>query len=251
MATSDSTSKSTAAAGESAAAESAAATVTQLTSRYTDALDMARIVHADQVRKGTPIPYLTHLMDVSSAVLEYGGTEDQAIAGLLHDAAEDGGGEARLAEIRAEFGDGVADIVADLSDSLTEDPTKKAPWLERKSAYLAHLFEASEASLLVCAADKLDNVLAMRLDHRKVGAALWKRFNSTPKREGQLWYHLVIAETFEDRLRTGRAAELAKELRYQVDQLWEDVIRVESVSRAELEGELGGFRASVAAASKH
>ncbi|MFM8862848.1 MAG: HD domain-containing protein [Acidimicrobiia bacterium] len=250
MATSDSTSKSTAAAGESAT-ESAAVTVTQLTSRYTDALEMARIVHADQVRKGTPIPYLTHLMDVSSAVLEYGGTEDQAIAGLLHDAAEDGGGEARLAAIRAEFGDGVADIVADLSDSLTEDRTNKAPWLERKSAYLAHLLDASEASLLVCSADKLDNVLAMRLDHRKVGAALWNRFNSEPKREGQLWYHLVIAETFEDRLRSGRAAELARELRYQVDQLWEDVIRVESVSRAELEGELGGFRASVAAASNH
>jgi len=221
---------------------------TQLTRRYTDALDMARIIHGSQVRKGTTIPYLAHLMDVSSIVLEYGGTEDEAIAGLLHDAAEDGGGEPVLVAIREKFGDAVAAIVADLSDSMTEDESDKEPWPERKCTYLGGLRKKPETSLFVCAADKLDNVMAMRLDHRTIGPVLWDRFRSEPQREGQLWYYLVLAETLVDRLSSGRPGDLAKELLYQVDLLWEDVIRVESVSRAELEHELDGFRASVAAA---
>jgi (p)ppGpp synthase/HD superfamily hydrolase len=93
-----------------------------LTRRFEDALQYAVHVHGAQVRKGTSIPYVSHLLAVSGLVLEAGGDENVAISGLLHDAAEDGGGESRLANIRARFGDTVAEIVKDCSDSLADDP---------------------------------------------------------------------------------------------------------------------------------
>ena len=96
-------------------------------------------VHHGQRRKGTGIPYIAHILGVTAIAMEYGADEDQSIAALLHDAAEDGGGEATLAEIRARFGDAVADIVLGCSDSLVEDPEDKLPWQARKENYLAHL----------------------------------------------------------------------------------------------------------------
>jgi (p)ppGpp synthase/HD superfamily hydrolase len=84
------------------------------TDRYLDAVRYAAEAHRGQTRKGTPVPYLAHLLGVSSIVFDVGGTEDEAIAGLLHDAVEDQGGRARLEEIRTQFGDRVAAIVEGL-----------------------------------------------------------------------------------------------------------------------------------------
>ncbi|MFO3797502.1 MAG: guanosine polyphosphate pyrophosphohydrolase, partial [Anaerolineales bacterium] len=53
--------------------------MTELTHRFTEAVDYARIAHASQVRKGTDVPYLAHLISVAGLVLDYGGNEDQAI----------------------------------------------------------------------------------------------------------------------------------------------------------------------------
>src|SRR6516225_3649084 len=85
--------------------------ITALTDRFDRALLYATHVHGGQVREETAIPYIAHLLAVAATVLEYGGSEEMAIAGLLHDAAEDQGGEPRLADIRNRFGDRVADIV--------------------------------------------------------------------------------------------------------------------------------------------
>src|SRR5664280_1750964 len=92
------------------------------------------------------IPYVAHLLAVASIVMEAGGSEDEAIAALLHDGPEDQGGEKTLAEIRARFGDEVADIVSNCSDTF-EDP--KPPWAERKRKYLEHLRNADIGTLLV------------------------------------------------------------------------------------------------------
>src|SRR5690242_9147657 len=97
--------------------------------RYDDALAYASALHREQMRKGTEIPYISHLLAVSSLVIEHGGDEDQAIAGLLHDAAEDQGGDATLREIRSRFGEDVAKIVSDCTDAWTEP---KPPWRARK-----------------------------------------------------------------------------------------------------------------------
>src|SRR3954465_8275129 len=105
-----------------------------LTDRFARALRLASDHHRAQLRKGTEIPYVSHLLGVTSLVLEMGGGEDEAIAALLHDAVEDGGGEPMLARIGSEFGETVARIVLANSDTIAEP---KPPWLERKRAYVA------------------------------------------------------------------------------------------------------------------
>src|SRR5688572_21703039 len=119
-----------------------------LTPRFEEALIYAHSLHARQVRKGTTIPYIAHLLSVSALVLEHGGSEDQAIAGLLHDGPEDQGGATTLEEITDKFGEGVATIVADCTDAWSEP---KPPWRQRKEEYVASLSNKAPASLLVSA----------------------------------------------------------------------------------------------------
>ena len=151
------------------------------------AVSLAADLHSGQTRKGTSVPYLSHLFAVSALVLEDGGGEDQAIAALLHDAAEDQGGEETLELIAELFGSRVASIVRDCSDSLTADPEEKAPWVDRKQASLDKLGSVNQDALLVIAADKLHNLRSTVADLRTVGDEVWSRFKTG--RDGFLWYH--------------------------------------------------------------
>ncbi len=158
--------------------------------KFEKALVRASRLHKDQVRKGTNTPYVTHLLAVASIVGENGGTEDEVVAALLHDAPEDQGGEATLRDIRAHFGDGVAEIVEGCTDTY-EVP--KPPWRERKERYLAHLANASDSVRLVSSADKLHNARTVLSDYRVLGEDLWERFNGG--KEGTLWYYRAIVDT--------------------------------------------------------
>jgi (p)ppGpp synthase/HD superfamily hydrolase len=151
--------------------------MTKLSGRMDDAFAYAHSVHGTQTRKGTERPYLSHLMGVSSIVLDDGGSEDEAIAALLHDAAEDHGGRERLEDIRSRFGDTVAKIVEDCTDSWS---TAKEPWTERKQAYVQHAKTLSAPSLRVSVADKVHNTYAILRDLRNSGEAVWSRFSATP-----------------------------------------------------------------------
>jgi (p)ppGpp synthase/HD superfamily hydrolase len=148
-----------------------------LTARFDEAFRYAHEAHAQQTRKGTATPYIGHLMGVASIVLDDGGSEDEAIAALLHDAAEDQGGRARLEDIRARFGEAVARIVEDCTDSWD---TPKPPWQERKQAYVKHARKLSLTSLRVSAADKVHNAYAILRDLRNTGEAVWSRFKAGP-----------------------------------------------------------------------
>jgi len=160
--------------------------------KFEDALLYASRLHRDQVRKGTSTPYITHLMAVASIVGENGGTEDEVVAALLHDAPEDQGGEATLGEIRTQFGDRVAEIVDGCTDTFE---TPKPPWRERKERYLAHLTDASGSVRLVSSADKLHNARTVLSDYRLLGEDLWTRFNG--KKEGTLWYYRAVVGTLQ------------------------------------------------------
>jgi len=141
--------------------------------RFEEAVLYATRTHALQARKGGTVPYLAHLFAVASLVMEDGGSENETIAALLHDAGEDQGGEPRVRDIEARFGKPVADIVLACSDTLK---IPKPPWKERKSAYVAHLADASPGALRVSLADKIHNARSMAADHAQVGDALWERF---------------------------------------------------------------------------
>ena len=170
-----------------------------LRDRFTDALAFAVHLHALQARKGTAIPYVTHLMTVCSLVLEDGGDEDQAIAALLHDGPEDQGGQPVLAEIHRRFGDEVATLVDGLTDTL-DDPKPK--WRPRKKAYLARLEDEPISVLRVSLADKLHNLRSVAVDHAVLGKVLWERFNAGRKQ--QEWYYRALLEIFERRLPDSR-----------------------------------------------
>ena len=167
-----------------------------LTERYAEAVAYASALHADQARKSTTIPYISHLLGVSSLVLEAGGDEDMAIAALLHDGPEDQGGQATLDEIGERFGDRVAHIVEGCSDSLSDDPNNKAPWKQRKEQYLDHLKDADDDTLTVSLADKLHNARAIASDLRITGRDTWKRFNASPA--DILWYYDGILSTAKE-----------------------------------------------------
>jgi len=159
--------------------------------KFEAALVYAARLHRDQTRKGSGIPYVNHLLAVAAIVGENGGSEEEVIAALLHDAPEDHGGRARLEEIRERFGDEVAEIVAACTDTY-EDP--KPAWQPRKEAYVAHVRTAPASVRLVSAADKLHNARAILADLRVLGDALWGRF--TGGKEGTLWYYRALVGAY-------------------------------------------------------
>lgn len=166
-------------------------TTMNLSQKFDQALHYAVVIHAGQVRKGTEIPYLAHLLGVVSIALEHGGNEDEAIGALLHDAGEDAGGAGRIEDIRHRFGDAVADIVRGCTDAIT---TPKPPWRKRKEDYIAHVPAASPSVQLVSASDKLHNARAILRDYRRLEESLWSRFNGG--KEGTLWYYRSLVTAF-------------------------------------------------------
>lgn len=179
--------------------------------RFGKAVAYALHVHGGHLRKGTEIPYAAHLLAVVALVLENGGSEEEAIAALLHDAAEDQGGLERLADIRVRFGDGVAELVAACTDTF-ESP--KPPWRARKEQYLTALRTKPEPALRVSLADKLHNARALLRDYEAVGDDLFERFSAG--KEDQRWYYGELAEVFTERL---AGNWMAAEFQAVVDQL--------------------------------
>lgn len=159
--------------------------------RFSEALVYATYLHAAQRRKGTQVPYVAHLLAVAAIVLEAGGTEDEAIAALLHDAVEDQGGAIVLQAIRERFGDEVAGIVRGCTDA---EVFPKPEWRVRKETYLAHIATAPPSTRLVSSADKLHNARALLCDYRTHGESIWSRFNGG--RDGTLWYYRSLVNAF-------------------------------------------------------
>jgi (p)ppGpp synthase/HD superfamily hydrolase len=180
----------------------------QPTARFHRALSFASALHQTQLRKTTEIPYISHLLGVCAIVLDNGGNETEAIAALLHDAAEDQGGMPTLLRIQREFGDEVAEIVRACSDALLEDPESKPPWRERKQTYIDRLRDEPSV-LLVSAADKLDNLRSIDRDFRMLGDGLWERFRGG--KNGTLWYYGEMLRIFD--AKRGRTERIAAELR--------------------------------------
>ena len=178
--------------------------MTTITRRLADALALAIEAHDGQSRKGTCIPYITHPLAVASLVLDYGGSEDQAIAALLHDAIEDGkdkpGCEPYAARILEAFGPAVLAMVEGCTDGTAKDKSAAADtladWQIRKDGYLAALAQhpASDPTLLVSCCDKLHNARAILADLRALGPVVFDRFKGA--REGTLWYYSALAESF-------------------------------------------------------
>lgn len=169
-----------------------------LTERFTQAVEYARRLHTE-FRKGTEIPYLTHLLGVAALVMAQTGsrvpvTEDMVIAALLHDTVEDHGGLPRLRDVEREFGDNVGRMVAGLSDTFADDHERKEGWEVRKETYLTRLAGEPDDVLLISAADKLYNAKAILEDYREIGDAVFERFKRGAGK--QLWYFKELLRVF-------------------------------------------------------
>ena len=179
--------------------------------RYGRAVDYAVRAHTGQTRKGTPHPYVAHPIAVSALVIENGGTEDQAIAALLHDVLEDHG-EHHAVEIEAAFGPAVIAIVRSLTDGLPDAAGKKADWKTRKLAYIAHLADTPADVPLVAAADKAHNAGAITADFAEIGAAVFDKFSAS--RAETNWYYRSLADVLGQRL--GEEHRLVTRLRREI-----------------------------------
>lgn len=175
---------------------------TILGERFTAALVYAVELHREQRRKVTGVPYVAHLLSVAALVLEQGGCEDEAIAGLLHDAVEDQGGIPTKEAIRARFGD---DVVAIINGCTEWDSLPKPPWKERKLNYLTRLKTASQAVQRVSLADKLHNLRSLLRERRVVGERLWESFGAG--RSEMLWFYRELVPLYSAE---GLGAEFAQ-----------------------------------------
>ncbi len=185
-----------------------------LSARFADALQFALEVHREQTKKGSTIPYLSHLLEVAGSVLSYGGNEDEAIAALLHDSVEDHPDTVSFGKLRERFGPQVAAIVESCSDASV---IPKPPWKPRKEKYIAHLHTVDESVVMVSAADKLSNARAVLKDYRAIGDQVWKRFNAG--KSDQLWYYRSVTAALLLRAIGGRAQALVDELERAVQEL--------------------------------
>ena len=176
--------------------------------KFVDALMLAVRVHDGQLRKGTEIPYVSHLLSVCALVLEDGGDEDEAIAALLHDTLEDHPQEVTKSDLERRFGARVADLVAACTDTPPDyRGGSRAPWQGRKDAYVKRLRKETYPLCRVALADKLHNTRAIVLDQRRLGDDVWGRFNAT--KEDELRYHRALVDAFRE----------AKAPEYLVDEL--------------------------------
>ena len=184
--------------------------------QFAEALRFALEAHGDQKRKGTEIPYVSHLVQVAGLVLEHGGDVEQAIAGLLHDVIEDC--ESVDASTLYEcFGPEVARIVHSCTDVLEGEPSdRKSDWLRRKQRYIEHLFDADARVKLVAACDKIDNLRSLVADLHAEGASTLERFRGTPAQ--MCWYYVEV--------RKALGTDLPRRLLFELDALNEEFQRL-------------------------
>jgi (p)ppGpp synthase/HD superfamily hydrolase len=177
------------------------------------ALQHAAQLHRRQHRKGSDVPYVTHLLGVAAIAGEYGGTEEEVIGALLHDALEDT--PVTTEDLQGWYGDEIAKIVEGCSDT---DVIPKPPWLERKKAYVEHIGNAPRSVRLVSAADKLHNARMVLKDLRAEGEAVWERF--TGGKQGTVWYYRAMVD----------ALRPARDMVYLVEELERVVEEIEDLS---------------------
>jgi (p)ppGpp synthase/HD superfamily hydrolase len=164
-------------------------------SLVSEALVFATSHHQHQVRKGTKIPYMNHLLNVCRILAEYNCADEILAAALLHDIVEDT--DVTIEEIEQRFGVRVASIVKACTEEIKQSKEgfdKIATWRTRKESTLEFISSRATCDdLLVIAADKLDNLRSMVHDHSHAGEGLWKRFNAS--KPDNAWYYDSVAET--------------------------------------------------------
>lgn len=192
--------------------------------RFEQALAFTNQLHRKQKRKTSGMPYVAHLLGVAAMVIEDGGSEDEAIAALLHDSLEDqgrhyaGGVEALAAEIERRFGVEVRRMVEALTERSSDEERalsdKRERWRAHKRAYFAQIASAGADVRRISCADSLYNTRSLAMGFRQLGPRVWTRF-MTGRADDQIWAYRSAAEAF----RSAGTGHLADELAAAVNEL--------------------------------
>jgi (p)ppGpp synthase/HD superfamily hydrolase len=158
------------------------------------AMRLAASSHEAQRRKGTDVPYVTHLAHVALILSRSGFDDDDILAAaLLHDAVEDT--ELTHDDIVQRFGTTIAKLVSAVSEVKHDEDGVALPWRHRKEEHVARLRHEPIAARAITLADKIHNVGTL-LDDVNADPAAWSRFSSTPSE--QLWYHRAVLDAIGD-----------------------------------------------------
>ena len=165
----------------------------------TELLDRAIIfavhAHAGTERRGKGYPYIVHPMEGVEIVATMTADQELLAAAALHDTVEDT--EVTVEQIRAEFGDRVASLVADESEEQPEGMSEEESWHDRKRAAINHLAKASHDAKIVALGDKLSNIRAIARDYAEIGDALWNRFHAKDPKDHE-WHYRGLADALRE-----------------------------------------------------
>jgi len=165
----------------------------------TDLLDRAIIfavkAHAGTERRGKGFPYIVHPMEAVEIVATITPDQELLAAAALHDTVEDT--DVTVEQIRAEFGDRVASLVAAESDVMPEGQSEEDSWRARKQAAIDRLAAAPHDAKIVALGDKLSNMRAIARDYAMKGDELWKIFHA-PHPSDHEWHYRGLADSLRE-----------------------------------------------------
>lgn len=165
----------------------------------TELLDRAILfavkAHAGTERRGKGYPYIVHLMEAMEIVATM--TPDQAMlaAAVLHDTVEDT--DVTIDDIRTEFGDRIATLVAQESEERPKGVSAEESWYSRKRATIDRLSKASRDVKIVALGDKLSNIRNIAHDYAEMGDALWERFHAKDRKDHE-WHYRGLADALRE-----------------------------------------------------
>jgi myo-inositol-1(or 4)-monophosphatase len=124
-------------------------------------------------------------------------TSDQELlaAAALHDTVEDT--DVTIEQIRAEFGDRIASLVAADSDTPVLDMNAEDSWHVRKQAAIDRIAASSHDAKIVAMGDKLSNMRAIARDYAMQGDALWNLFRVKNRKDHE-WHYRGLAEALRE-----------------------------------------------------
>ena len=151
--------------------------------------------HAGTERRGKGFPYIVHPMEAVEIVATMTSDQELLAAAVLHDTVEDT--DTTVEQIRTEFGDRIASLVASESDIVVDGVSEEDSWHARKQAAIDRLARASHDAKMVALGDKLSNMRAIARDYAQQGDALWDLFHVKDRKEHE-WHYRGLADSLRE-----------------------------------------------------
>jgi len=151
--------------------------------------------HTGTERRGKGFPYIVHPMEAVEIVATMTKDQELLAATALHDTLEDT--NITLDQLRDEFGDRIASLVASESDTMPKGMSEEESWHTRKQAAIDRLARASHDAKIVALGDKLSNMRAIARDYAEQGDALWSLFHAKDPKD-HAWHYRGLAASLSE-----------------------------------------------------